>query len=124
MHCRPDRPDREMLVETLKLKQIEMRYYKPFHSERKYIKNQSASLSDERLFFMDGLRLGDVDIHIECNATVRKVRRIMEKRICQEYWRSHVGHEDNGDRHAMRRHLSNHMRNIYGSVPKGFHYCA
>lgn len=101
-----------------------MRYDKPFHSETKYIKKQSDMLSDERLSFMDGLRLGDVDIRIESNATVRKVRRIMEKRICQEYWRNRLGHRDNGDRQAMRHHLSNHMRNIYGIVPKGFRYCA
>ena len=101
-----------------------MRYEKPYHSEKKYIRNRSGILSRERLSFMDGVCLGDVDILIESGAIVRKVRRIMEKRICQEYWRTHDGTGGNGDRHRMRRHLTNHMKNIYGCVPEGFRYCA
>ena len=101
-----------------------MRYEKPYHSEKKYIRNRSGILSRERLSFMDGVRLGDVDILIESGAIVRKVRRIMEKRVCQEYWRTHDGTGGNGDRHRMRRHLTNHMKNIYGCVPEGFRYCA
>ena len=99
-------------------------YLTPFLSEKKYIKKQSAALAEERLAFLDGERLGDLSIRIECNATCRKVRRIMEKRVCQEYWRTHDGTGGNGDRHRMRRHLTNHMKNIYGCVPEGFRYCA
>ena len=57
----------------------DMRYEKPYHSEKKYIKNISESLSGERLGFMDGRRLGDIDIFIEDNATVRR---------CGGSWRS------------------------------------
>lgn len=102
----------------------DMRYEKPFHCEMKYIKNISGSLSDERLSFLDGKRLSDVDIFIESNATVRKVRRIIEKRVCQEYWRTRSGKGSNGDRQRMRRHVSNQFKNIYGAVPSGFRYCA
>ena len=105
------------------MKKQSLNYPKPYHSEMKYIRNQSNILSAERLVFMDGRRLGDVDIHIERNAVVRKVRRIMEKRICQEYWRRRSRTGDNGDRQRMRRNLSNHLKNIYGSVPTGFRYC-
>ena len=101
-----------------------MRYDKPFHSEMKHIKNFSDNLSEERLSFLDGKRLGDVDIFIECNAPVRKVRRIIEKRTCQEYWRTREGRADNGDRHRMRRHVTNQFKNLYGAVPSGFRYCA
>ena len=101
-----------------------MRYEKPYHSEKKYIKNISESLSGERLGFMDGRRLGDIDIFIEDNATVRKVRRILEKRVCQEYWRTRGGNGGNGDRQRMRQHVSNQFRNIYGGVPSGVRYCA
>lgn len=101
-----------------------MRYDKPYHSEKKYIKNISDSLSDERLSFMDGKRLGDVDIFIEDNATVRKVRRILEKRVCQEYWRTRGRKGGNGDRQRMRQRVSNQFRNIYGAVPEGFRYCS
>lgn len=95
-------------------------YPKPYHCEMKHIRNRSSILSEERLVFLDGCRLGEVDIHIERNAVVRKVRRIMEKRICQEYWKRRSRTGDNGDRHRMRRNISNHLKNIYGSVPVGF----
>ena len=66
-----------------------MKNYKtPFHSEKKYIKSRSAALAEERLSFLGGERLGDLSISIECNATCRKVRRIMEKRVAQEFWRN------------------------------------
>ena len=102
----------------------DMRYEKPFHSEMKHIKNFSDNLSEERLSFLGGQRLGDVDIFIECNAAVRKVRRIIEKRICQQYWRTRNGRADNGDRHTMRRHLTNQFKNLYDAVPTGFRYSA
>ena len=41
-----------------------MKYEKPYHSEMKYIKNMSGMLSEERLSFLDGKRLRDVDIFI------------------------------------------------------------
>jgi hypothetical protein len=101
-----------------------MKYEKPYHSEMKYIKNMSGMLSEERLSFLDGKRLCDVDIFIESNSTVRKVRRIIEKRVCQEYWRTRSDKGDNGDRQRMRRHVSNHFKNIYSAVPSGYRYCA
>ena len=101
-------------------------YKNPFFSETKYIKNQSATLAEERLAFLDGERLGDLPIRIECNATCRKVRRIMEKRIAQEFWRNASASKKsgNGARYRMRHNVSNHFRNIFGTVPEGFRYCA
>lgn len=90
----------------------------------RYSSAMNDSLSDIRLDFLNGTRLGDVDIFIESNATVRKVRRIMEKRICQRYWSRHDASHGNGDRQRMRRRLTNHMIDIYGGVPDGFHYSA
>ena len=94
------------------------------HEERKHVWKQSRTLSGEKLSFLDGRRLGDVDIRIESNATVRKVRRIMEKRICQNYWRTHSGGRGNGDRQLMRQRMTGSMKKIYGLVPEGFRYCA
>lgn len=104
-----------------------MKYYPiPFHSEKKYIKGQSAALAEERLDFLGGERLGDLSISLESNATFRKVRRIMEKRIAQDFWRnaSKSKQKGNGARYETRHHVSNHFRNIFGMVPKGFRYCA
>ena len=98
----------------------------PFLSEKKYIKGRSAILAEERLEFLGGERLGDLSIGIESNATCRKIRRIMEKRVAQEFWSQSFSHKQQGNRprYEMRRHVSNHFRNIFGMVPKGFRYCA
>ena len=101
-------------------------YPVPYHSEKKYIKGQSAALADERLDFLGGERLGDLSIGIENNATCRKVRRILEKRVAQKIWRNarDSKRKGNGARYETRHHVSNHFRNIFGTVPKGFRYCA
>ena len=101
-------------------------YPAPYLSEKKYIKGCSAVLADERLEFLGGEHLGDLSIGIESNATCRKVRRIMEKRVAQEFWRQsskgmRIG---NRPRYETRRHVSNLCKNIFGMVPKGFKYCA
>ena len=95
------------------------------YCETKNIRRQSLALAEERLYFMDGKRLGDLDIAIEGGATLRKVRRIIEKRVSQKYWKN-AGAKDamtNYSRHATKRHLTNQMKNIYGYVPTGFVYC-
>lgn len=102
-----------------------MKNYDTRYSETKNIRRQSKSLAEERLSFMDGKRLGDLDIAIEGGATLRKVRRIIEKRVSQKYWKN-AGAKDartNYSRHATKRHLTNQMKNIYGYVPTGFVYC-
>ena len=101
-------------------------YTTPLHSEKRFIKNQSSAIAEERLGFLDGKRLGDLSIGIEDNATCRKIRRIMEKRVAQNFWSnaSRRRRRGNGARYETRHHLSNHFRNIFGEVPKGFRYAA
>lgn len=101
-------------------------YTTPLHSEKRFIKNQSSAIAEERLAFMDGVRLGDLSIGIEDNATCRKIRRIMEKRVAQNFWRnaSYGKKQGNGARYETRHHVSNHFKNIFGEVPKGFRYAA
>jgi hypothetical protein len=92
------------------------------HSETKLIKNQSKRISEEKLNFKNGIALGDVDIFIDGGRTRSKVRRIVEKRVAQGYWKSARSPKGNLDRYRTRRHVSNHLKNIYGSVPVGFRY--
>jgi hypothetical protein len=95
------------------------------HCEKKHIKNQSRRISEEKLNFKDGIALGEVDIFIDGGKTRNKVRRIIEKRVSQDYWKqSGRKYPDNHSRFKMRHHASNHMKNIYGSVPCGFYYAA
>jgi hypothetical protein len=96
------------------------------YSETKFIKKQSANLACERLEFMDGEFLGNVSIRIEDNATCRKIRRIMEKRVCQSFWSNSKKskRKGNGARYETRHQVSNHFKNIFGVVPQGFRYVA
>ena len=92
------------------------------YKDKKYIRRQSRYLSEERLAFRDGERLGDVSIGIESGKTLRKVRRIIEKR---DYWNQRESGRDTArNRYAMKHRVSNHLRNIYGFVPTGFRYAA
>lgn len=99
-------------------------YLAPWHSEKSYIRRRSAALADEKLGFLDGVRLGDLSIAIEDGATTRKVRRIMEKRIAQDYWKgARAAHSrGNKSRYETKHHLSNHFKNIFGCIPEGFNY--
>lgn len=97
----------------------------PF-SETKYILNRTRKLSQERIDFLGGKRLGEVSIGIEDNACCRKIRRFVEKRTAQELRKN--GEQGklkgNGTRYQMRRNVSNQFKNLFGLVPEGFHYCA
>lgn len=92
------------------------------HCEKKHIKNQSRRISAEKMNFKDGIALGEVDIFIEGGKTRKIIRRIVEKRVAQEYWKSAGVRGDNYGRYNTRRHVSNHLKNIYGRVPQGFRY--
>jgi hypothetical protein len=91
------------------------------HCEKKYIKNQTNRISEERLNFKGGIALRDVDIFIDGGKTRNKVRRIIEKRVSQDYWRQCARkYPDNFGRYRTRHHVSNHLKNIFGEVPCGF----
>ena len=107
-----------------------MRYSKhnkdiPF-SETKYILNRTRKLSEERIDFLGGKRLGEVSIGIEDNASCRKIRRIIEKRTAQQLKKNKKADKltGNATRYNTRRNVSNQFKNLFGQVPAGFHYCA
>lgn len=91
-------------------------------SNRQQTFNLSRSLSEERLFFRDGIELGSLSIAIEDGRTKRKIRRIVEKRVNQDYWR-HVndsGTFDNKHRAASKKYVSKVTRKIFGEPLTGF----
>ena len=92
------------------------------HSEKKHIKNQSKKISEVKLNFKDGIELGEVDIFIDGGKTRNMVRRIVEKRVAQDYWKTAGNGKGNRDRYRTRHHVSNQLKNIYGSVPSGFRF--
>lgn len=81
-------------------------------------------LTPEKLNFKEGIALGEVDIFIDGGKTRNKVRRIVEKRISQDYWKTVGRHDGNRDRYNTRRRVSCSLKNIYGAVPSGFSFAS
>ena len=82
----------------------------------------SRSISEERLDFKGGIQLGDLSIAIESGSTKRKVRRILEKRVNQDYW-SHVRNgqvRDNRHRASSKKYVSSVTRKIFGGPVTGY----
>jgi len=90
---------------------------KPLFRNQKHIKNQCNSIAGEQLAFLDGMALGDIDLFAQSGETRRKVRRIVEKRVCQEMHRKGKAVVDNWSRLHGKRRTSNQMKNIFGSMP-------
>ena len=94
------------------------------HCEKKHIKNQTRKISSEKLNFKEGVALGEVDSFIDGGKTRNKVRRIVEKRISQDYWKTVGRHDGNRARYTTRRRVSCSLKNIYGAVPSGFSFAS
>ena len=71
---------------TIEVKLKQGKYHETLR--KKHIKNQSRRISEEKLSFKNGIALGDVDIFIDGGKTRSMVRRIVEKRVAQEYWKT------------------------------------
>jgi hypothetical protein len=103
-----------------------------YYSRTGYILRKTRAIAGERLAFRGGERLGDISIAIEDGATVRKVRRIVEKRVAQDCWRNlsssrrmlgrERGSEMGRTRYAVTHNTYNTFRNIYGRAPQGYSY--
>lgn len=84
------------------------------------------SIAEEKLNCKDGVELGSLSIGIEDGATKRKVRRIVEKRVCKDYWklRKKSAGESNKHRAATKKYISSVTRKIFGQPVIGFLYLA
>ncbi len=82
--------------------------------QAKRFMSTTKKLYSEKLKCMDGKYLKDIDITMEDGATSRKVRRIVEKRMCQAYHRQHknCSHVGGRDRHYMKRATSYQLYNL------------
>ena len=84
------------------------------------------SIAEEKLAFKDGAELGSLSIGIEDGATKRMVRRIVEKRVCKEYWMQQKRSEVSGNKHraATKKYVSRVTQKIFGQPVTGFSYLA
>lgn len=84
---------------------------------QKKARTLSHSIADEKLMFKDGASLGSLSLDDETGETKRKIRRIVEKRVCKDYWKSQkaAGEDSNRDRAATRRNVSRTTKRIFGT---------
>lgn len=95
------------------------------HNKRK-TQSISRVIAEEKINFKDGAELGSLPIAIEDGVTKRKVRRIVEKRVCKEYWKSKKNAivVSNKQRSDTKRYVSCVTKIIFGVTVAGFHYVA
>lgn len=84
------------------------------------------SIAEEKLVFKDGAELGSLSIGIEDGATKRMVRRIVEKRVCKDYWKTQkkTGNKGNKHRAVIKKYVARVTQKIYGQPVSGFYYVA
>lgn len=82
--------------------------------QAKRYESTTKKLYSEKLRFKKGQLLKDIDISIEDCETSRKVRRIVEKRMCQAYHRQNkrASNMDAQSRHNMKRATSYQLHNL------------
>ena len=75
---------------------------------KKKTRSLCQSIAGEKLNFKDGAELGSLSISIEDGATKRMVRRIVEKRVCKDYWKQqrNRGITNNKHRAATKKYVS------------------
>ena len=93
---------------------------------KKKTRSLCQSIAGEKLNFKDGAELGSLSISIEDGATKRMVRRIVEKRVCKDYWKQqrNRGITNNKHRAATKKYVSRVTQNIFGHPVKSFSYLA
>ena len=86
------------------------------YGQRQRYKAVTRKLYSEKLKFKDGMNLREADVTLMEGKDARKVRRIVEKRMCQEYHRQHKemsNYRDSGEtRHGMNRAVSFEIYNL------------
>ena len=78
-------------------------------------RDTTRKIYGERLHFAGDMSLRNFDVNMAAASDSRKVRRIVEKRMCQAYYRQSHGHgrtDSNRDRHGMRRAVSYQLHNL------------
>ena len=84
----------------------------------KNVKARSEKLSNElcteQLRFKGNITLNEIDLCKADGATVRKLRRIVEKRVCQDFWNTHKGelHSNACSKSKMKREAARQLGRV------------
>ena len=93
---------------------------KVYSTTKRLAKRRSASLNQVSLNFMDGRSIKELSYMEEDGDTRRKVRRIIEKRVCQKLHSQMDDHNSNNMRYRERRQSAKYVKRICGRIPYAF----
>ena len=83
--------------------------------QRRRFKDTTKSLYYEKLKFRNNENLRNIDVTIEDKRTSKKVRKIIEKRMCQAYYKQNKDtfrEDSNRSKHFMKRAVSFQLYNL------------
>lgn len=91
-----------------------------YSTTKKLAKRRSQSLSQVSLNFMAGRAVKELSYQEEDGDTRRKVRRIIEKRVCQRLHNHENNFRGNEMRFRERRQSAKQVNRICGRIPYAF----
>lgn len=93
---------------------------KVYSTMKRQAKRRSESLSQVSLNFMDGRSIKELSYQEEDGDTRHKVRRIIEKRVCQKLHNQMDNFTGNDLRFRERRQSAKQVKRICGRIPYAF----
>lgn len=90
---------------------------KVYSTTKRLAKRRAASINQVSLNFMDGCSIKELSYKEEAGDTRRKVRRIIEKRVCQKLHNQMDIFDGNHMRYKERRQSAKYVKRICGSIP-------
>lgn len=93
---------------------------KVYSTTKRLAKRRSASLYQVSLNFMNGRSIKELSYKEEEGDTRRKVRRIIEKRVCQKLHNQMDNLDGNDMRYRERRQSAKYVKRICGRNPYAF----
>ena len=93
---------------------------KVYSTTKRLARRHTASINQVSLNFMDGRSIKELSYKEEDGETRRKVRRIIEKRVCQKLHNQMDNHDGNDMRYRERRQSAKYVKRICGRIPYAF----
>ena len=93
---------------------------KVYSTTKRLAKWRSTSINQVSLNFKDGCSIKELSYMGEDGDTRRKVRRIIEKRVCQKLHNQMNNLDGNDMRYRERRQSAKYFKRILGRIPYAF----
>ena len=93
---------------------------KAYSTTKRLPKKNTSSLRQVSLNFLDGRSISELSYEDDDGDTRRKVRRIIEKRVCQRIHNETEYFDGNKTRFRERRQSSKQVQRICGRIPYAY----